>query len=41
MVTTKQDIINKILSNKEKILSFGVSRLGLFGSFVEMRRMKK
>ena len=34
MVKTKQEIIDKILSNKEKIFSFGVSRLGLFGSFV-------
>ena len=33
-VQTKQEIISKILSNREKILSFGVARLGMFGSFV-------
>ena len=34
MVTSKTDIIDKILSNKEKIFFLGVARLGLFGSFV-------
>lgn len=33
MINTKDDIIKVLLSNKEKILSFKIERIGLFGSF--------
>ena len=33
-VQNKESLINLILSNKNRILDFGVSRLGIFGSFV-------
>jgi predicted nucleotidyltransferase len=31
---TKQDIFQKIIDNKETIKSFGVTQIGLFGSYV-------
>ena len=34
MVQSKKDIIDLLAKNKNEILSFGVERLGLFGSFV-------
>ncbi|WP_107670882.1 nucleotidyltransferase family protein [Cyanothece sp. BG0011] len=34
-VNTKQDIITLIQQNKKRFQDFGVSRLGLFGSFVK------
>lgn len=34
MVQSKNDIIELLTKNKNEILSFGVERLGLFGSFV-------
>ncbi|MFI5134775.1 MAG: nucleotidyltransferase family protein [Chitinophagales bacterium] len=34
MIQTKQELIETVRANEEKILSFGVKRLGLFGSFV-------
>jgi uncharacterized protein len=34
MVTTKKELIEAIHANEEKIKSFGVKKLGLFGSFV-------
>ena len=34
MIQTKKELIDIIRLNEEKILSFGVRRLGLFGSFV-------
>jgi predicted nucleotidyltransferase len=34
MIQTKQELVDAVLSNREKILSFGVKKLGLFGSFV-------
>ncbi|MDT8272221.1 MAG: nucleotidyltransferase family protein [Desulfomonilia bacterium] len=33
-VTTKDDIINRILGEKEQLARFGVVSIGLFGSFV-------
>lgn len=33
-VNNKQELINLILLNKEAIKNFGVTKLGLFGSFV-------
>jgi len=33
-VQNKKELIERILANKEKIFSFGVTRLGIFGSFV-------
>lgn len=33
-VQNKKELIERILANKEKILSYGVRRLGIFGSFV-------
>lgn len=34
-VLTKSDLIHILLANKEQILSFGVVRLGIFGSFIK------
>lgn len=34
MIQTKQELLNVLNANRDKILSFGVQRLGLFGSFV-------
>jgi len=34
MVQSKKDIISVIRENKDKIGSFGIKRLGIFGSFV-------
>ena len=34
MIQTKQELLNVLNANRDKILSFGVERLGLFGSFV-------
>jgi predicted nucleotidyltransferase len=34
MVTTKADIFECIKSQREKLLSYGVCNIGLFGSFV-------
>ncbi len=34
-VKNKKELINRILQNQEKIISFGVKRLGIFGSFVK------
>lgn len=38
-VKDKISLIDRLMKNKEKILSFGVERIGIFGSFVrnEMR----
>lgn len=33
-VKNKKELIERILINQEKICSYGVSRLGIFGSFV-------
>jgi len=33
-VTTKEDLIQRILEQRERLLSFGVTSIGLFGSFV-------
>lgn len=33
-VQTKQDVIKLLATNQDKLAKFGVSRLGLFGSFV-------
>ena len=33
-VQNKKELIERILANKEKIFSFGVTRIGIFGSFV-------
>ena len=33
MIQTKNDIIKTLLSHKEKIRSFKIDRIGLFGSF--------
>ncbi|MBN8701894.1 MAG: nucleotidyltransferase family protein [Bacteroidetes bacterium] len=33
-VKTKQELIDRLLSNQEHITSYGVKRLGIFGSFV-------
>jgi predicted nucleotidyltransferase len=33
-VENKKDLFERILSNQEKICSYGVVRLGIFGSFV-------
>ena len=41
MIQTKQDLIQSIQANREKILSFGVDRLGLFGSFVRNEMNEK
>lgn len=32
--TDKQEILNKIDDNKEKLREFGVAKIGVFGSFV-------
>jgi uncharacterized protein len=32
-VSTKQELINRLLSNRERLNSYGVERLGIFGSF--------
>jgi uncharacterized protein len=34
-VKTKKDLFERILGNQEKIRSYGVERLGVFGSFVK------
>ena len=34
IVTTKEDLIKRILEQRERLSSFGVTSLGLFGSFV-------
>ena len=34
MVKTKQQVIDLLKENREKLKSFGVKRVGLFGSFV-------
>ena len=41
VVSNKQDIINVLTSNKTKFQQFGVSRLGLFGSFINDEQTKK
>lgn len=33
-VQNKKELIERILANKEQIISYGVTRLGIFGSFV-------
>ncbi len=33
-VTTKEDLIRRIHEQRERLLSFGVTSIGLFGSFV-------
>lgn len=33
-VQNKKELIERILANQAKILSYGVRRLGIFGSFV-------
>jgi len=33
-VKNKKELIEKLLSNQEQIRSYGVNRLGIFGSFV-------
>ena len=33
-VKTKKELIERILSNQDRICSFGVKQLGIFGSFV-------
>lgn len=33
-VQNKKELIERILANQEKIFSFGITRLGIFGSFV-------
>ncbi|MEW6468927.1 MAG: nucleotidyltransferase domain-containing protein [Bacteroidota bacterium] len=32
-VKNKQELIERLLANREKLLSFGITRLGIFGSF--------
>jgi uncharacterized protein len=34
MVNTKEEIVQRILIEREQLISFGVSNIGLFGSFV-------
>ena len=34
MIQSKEDIVSAIRKNKDKIGSFGIKRLGIFGSFV-------
>jgi uncharacterized protein len=34
IVTTKEEIINRIVNERDKLASFGVVSIGLFGSFV-------
>ena len=41
MIQTKQELMNTIRSNEGKILSFGVKRLGIFGSFVREEQDEK
>lgn len=31
---TRKDILSKLKSNKDKILNFGITNIGLFGSYV-------
>lgn len=38
---TKQDIFQKIIDNKETIKSFGVTEIGLFGSYVRNEQTEK
>lgn len=33
-VTTKQELINILLANRQQLLRYGVMRLGVFGSFL-------
>lgn len=33
-VTTKEDLIKRILEQRERLSFFGVTSIGLFGSFV-------
>lgn len=40
-VQSKKQIFQKIEKNKEKILRFGVARIGLFGSFVRNKQKAK
>ncbi len=41
MVANKQDIIDILTSNKSKLQQFGVSRLGVFGSFIDNTQTAK
>ncbi len=34
MVRTKEDILNKLRENQNRLTGYGVKRIGLFGSFV-------
>jgi uncharacterized protein len=34
MVNTKEEIVQRILNEREKLVSHGVSNIGLFGSFL-------
>ena len=41
MATDKHSLIQTLLLNKEKIMQYGVARLGLFGSFVRNEMNEK
>lgn len=41
MVQTKQELIDLINKNRETILSFGINRLGVFGSFARNEQNEK
>ncbi|UZO81299.1 nucleotidyltransferase domain-containing protein [Aquimarina sp. ERC-38] len=38
---SKQEVISKILDHKEQIKAFGISELGLFGSYVREQQTKE
>lgn len=38
---SKDDVIKKLLKNKAKIRTFGVKKLGLFGSYISGKPTKK
>lgn len=40
MVTNKQDVLELLSGNKVKLQGFGVSRIGIFGSFVREEQTK-
>lgn len=35
MIKTKEDITRLLIDNKQRLRSFGASRIGLFGSFID------
>lgn len=35
MIKSKDDIVNLLIENRQKLRSFGANRIGLFGSFSE------